>query len=83
MCRKKCSAFHPDAKQKVLELPSTLLGLERWNPLTQDTITAIYNMTKHRQTVSMLLKGKDLITGRHLAGKIIELAPYEFKWVLK
>ena len=81
--RKKQAAFHPNAKQEILELGNELFGLFRASD--SQTIVLVCNLTN--QTRSFELgevfdeMNYDLITGKSFNKK--ELAPYQCVWLTK
>ena len=57
--RRQQPAFHPDARQRILDLGAGLFGLARQSPDNGQTITAIYNFTStENATPAALLHGK-------------------------
>ena len=81
--RKKQAAFHPNAKQEILELGNELFGLLRTSD--SQTIVLVCNLTNQTRSFEL---GKvfdemnyDLITGKSFNKK--ELAPYQCVWLTK
>lgn len=84
--RKKCSAFHPAATQKVINFGDEVFAFTRINSETGQTIHCISNVTGSEviigQVVSGGKKAYDLISDEELrsSGQIV-LKPYQTKWI--
>lgn len=75
--RKQQPAFHPNAKQEILDLGKNILGIKR---TTQNqTITVIANLTNKIQKTDYA--GFDLITNTEISTK--ELLPYQCLWLIQ
>ena len=83
-------AFHPNATQFTLHLPSELFGFWRQSIDRSQSIFSISNITDQEQELSFhninLISGeewKDLISGYHLkdAGDKMILQPYQSVWI--
>lgn len=80
--RKKQEAFHPNAKQEILNLGERLFGLLR----TSDEgrrIVVIANITAHNKTVTLPPKYKDYnfdLISNKIVGHL-ELSPYQCLWL--
>jgi len=65
--RKKCSAFHPACKQKILDLGPRLFAFIRYNEDTDERIYCVSNLSGTQQKTPPLIskakKGQDLLTG--------------------
>lgn len=81
--RKKQAAFHPNAKQEILDLGNELFGLVRTSD--SQTVTLICNLTD--QNISFELEegfgelNYDLISAKNIDKK--ELKPYQCLWLTK
>lgn len=74
-------AFHPNGGQEVLFLNKSVFSLVRTSPDRKETVIALHNLSKRRQTVN-LEEGLyyDLIS-RKECGKNVELEPYQVRWL--
>jgi sucrose phosphorylase len=84
--RASCSAFHPSAEQRILELGSNFFVVHRRNQTTRDEVIALHNVTDTYRTVSVsgigIKKGcTDIITGETF-DDIISVGPYAFRWLV-
>ena len=78
------SAFHPDARQRVLKSDERLLAVERHNAMTGETVLAVCNVSD--QTVPMECekwRNRKTILGNPSgrSSDIMELPPYEVVWL--
>lgn len=78
--RKKQSAFHPNAKQEIIDLGNELFGLVRKS--NKQTIILIANLTPENRSVE-LPEGFsiDLISNSEVTSK--ELKPYQCLWLVE
>lgn len=92
LLRIRCNqpAFHPNAAQHIMHLSSNLLGFHRHDPVSGQKIFAIYNMSRHKQDLSVydlnlssLGRWTNLVNGECYfdPSEHIALAPYEFVWL--
>ena len=81
--RKKQAAFHPNAKQEILNLGNHLFGLIRTSKNKKQIIILIVNLTHEEQSFSLPEKLKnfdfDLIRNRKIDHHILK--PYQFLWI--
>ena len=94
LIRKKHSAFHPSAQQRVLELGPSVFGLLRKTP-DNEAILCITNVTSRTLQISIRMADFDLpvnliwtdqLTGKPFqVGDILrcELSPYQSRWLKK
>jgi sucrose phosphorylase len=85
--RKKCSAFHPNAIQKLLPLNSQVLAFIRYSPTAQEELLCVFNLTSQRvELYDPVFNGNrnDLISGQvwsTLSG-YINLTAYQALWLV-
>jgi len=77
-------AFHPKAGFEILDAGTRVFAIRRH--CDEQEIVAFTNITPRPQTVSLQgedtgIYGKDLLTGKEMAGGPIELQPYQVLWV--
>lgn len=80
--RARCPAFHPDAKQDVLDLGSQCLALRR-TAADGSTLVALHNLTAQPIRVNLpelAHARKDLLSPR--SRHFDELAPYQCRWLI-
>ncbi|OGK19405.1 hypothetical protein A2866_01695 [Candidatus Roizmanbacteria bacterium RIFCSPHIGHO2_01_FULL_39_8] len=65
--RKNFSAFHPNAKQEILDLDKRILAILRTNDETKEQILCLHNVSKDKVQVAC-------------EGRTFSLKPYEFIW---
>lgn len=78
--RKKQPAFHPEAKQEILDLGKNLFGLKR-QAENGDTIVLIANLSLSIQNYSNVENDFDLITVKKLTTQTLN--PYQCVWLKK
>ena len=90
--RQSTPAFHPNATQFTLQLPSTFFGVWRQSMDRRDNLFALTNMTEQTRYLSLgqlnLVVGdtwQDLLSDEHLVqGQTeLEFAPYQTRWVAR
>lgn len=78
--------FHPDAGQRVLDTPASLLAIERGPLADGRRLLAIYNVTDKRQPLALpeLAEGDwyDLLEGAPCDTPPQELRPYRSLWLI-
>ena len=88
--RSQQSAFHPNATQFTLHLGYEIFGFWRQSTDRKQSIFCIYNISDHKQTISLSdinLIGTehwwDLISGKALTGlsDSMDLEPYQALWI--
>jgi sucrose phosphorylase len=84
--RRRLAAFHPEARQRVLELPPGLFGVERTSLDGGQRVLALHNCSGSTVEVPAALLGSgawsDRLADRPLrAGAVLALAPYEAVWL--
>jgi glycosidase len=91
--RREQSAFHPDAKQMVLDLGYDLLAVQRTSLDSQEQIIALHNFTPFTKPIAVAELGlspsnhnqwHNLISGksRRIVEGTITLNPYEACWFI-
>jgi len=75
------SAFHPNARQEVLDLGPAVFAVRRHNLQTGQTITAIHNVTPHAITGTVPEARVDILTGEQITTAPVPLAPYQVRWL--
>ena len=76
--RRKISAFHPEARQEILELESPLLGIIRGEGASSVEIIANLGFTEARCNIPELRF--DLITSQEIHGELL-IAPGDVLWL--
>lgn len=82
--RRQHPAFHPGGSQRAFEQgDGRILGVERVSPDGGERITALFNVSGERGTVSLEdgARFTDLLTGESLSSDI-DLAAYQVRWLL-
>ncbi len=86
--RAEQKAFHPDAKQEVMELPDTLFGVRRIAD-NGERVAAVSNVTGKTRSIPLKQldpelatekKVHDLITGQQMNGNVL-LEPWQTCWL--
>lgn len=75
------SAFHPNARQEILDLGPAIFAVRRHNLQTGQTITAVHNVTSHAIAVTVPEARIDILTGEQLTTAPVTLAPYQVRWL--
>ena len=75
------SAFHPNARQEILDLGPAVLAVRRHNLQTGQTITAVHNVTTRSVTVNVPEARVDLLTGEQFTTAPVLFAPYQVRWL--
>ena len=74
------SAFSPFAHQRVLDFSPKLFAIERYNPLTNEKIIAMINVTDKEVKLQKPISGIDLLSsGENRA--IMRMEPYQVAWI--
>ncbi len=87
--RKKHKAFHPDGKQRIINLGNKLFAVERTSPDNQEVIIAIFNMTAKRVEVDgekffvNSSNGIDVLSENEKITKKSKIifTPYQVRWI--
>lgn len=79
--RRQQSAFHPDARQKILDLGPELFVVRRSNIFTDETITALHNVSGGEVRARLEAGGWDVINGEMAEAGEIRMAPYQVRWI--
>ena len=77
--RKNQAAFHPNAKQEILDLGKELFGLKR-TAENGEEIILIANLSPSKQSISAYISLFDLISGKTSDDKLL---PYQCVWLIK
>ncbi|QGY42465.1 alpha-amylase [Maribellus comscasis] len=81
--RKRQKAFHPNAKQEILEMGNHLLALARISKNKKQTIVLVANLTDKEQSFTLSEQFKlctfDLIENKKISQK--SLKPYQCMWL--
>jgi sucrose phosphorylase len=81
--RREHAAFHPEGRQRVLDLDPRLFSVERESPNGAETILAVINLCAERVSISPPFNGRrDLVSGRNFGGEI-GVEPYGVLWLIK
>lgn len=83
--RKTVSAFHPDAKQEIMDLGNALFAFKR-NSRSGERVYVLNNITNKEVSVGLPEKGsfKDLLHGKEFGTESkIQIKPYESLWIYK
>ncbi len=74
-------AFRPDAPQRVLETPPSILAIERGSSET-GRVQCLVNVAANPRSTPAPASGTDLLSGRQAAaGDPLTLQPYEVMWL--
>lgn len=84
--RARQTAFHPDARQEILDLGTELFAVSRYNQNTGQRIVALHNITNRRITLLGEAAGIkagsiDTLSGEVSDGRTVSLAPYQTCWI--
>ena len=83
--RRRESAFHPSARQEVLDLGPEIFALRRHNQKTGGAVVALHNVTGSTQEVATEGPAngemRDLLTGERFGGETVELGAYQVRWM--
>jgi len=80
--RTQSAAFHPLAKQMVLDLSSSVFALERITRDGAERILALHNVTGNRVSLQLDFEGAvDLLTDEPLASGDVTLEGYQVAWL--
>ena len=71
-------AFHPNAKQTVLNLDRRIFALERG--ISDDKIVVLINISKEHVLADMPFQGIDIISGEQI-GERFNMKPYQIVWM--
>ena len=78
-------AFHPMGGQRVLDCGMNVFGVERSSPDGVHHVIALHNVTGETAAVTLdagaAKPHRDLLSGDRVDGNILELAPYQMKWL--
>ena len=84
--RAQYTAFHPDSPQQIHEYGAAFFVIHRQSCINNEQIMIIANITGENQILKKeYIPGKlpkDLITGESLDSSVMELNPYQVRWVL-
>ena len=78
--RRAHPAFSPQAGQRVFDMGKSLFAMERYDPLTEDKITCVFNISNQTQVVKLAIEGKDLIADVPFDGQT-RLQPWQVVWI--
>lgn len=82
--RRDQPAFHPDTPQQVLDLPESCFGVRRESRPGGQCIDVVANLTDLPQQVHIDgVSGEDLLAGEGIREGLIELAPWQVRWIAR
>lgn len=85
--RRAQAAFHPEARQRVLNISSTVFGVWRESQFMEQKVLALNNLSVDKQTVDVShwldkpQQWRDLISGLTLNSDQLILQPYQSVWL--
>ncbi len=74
-------AFHPDARQEVLDCGPGVFAVRRWSLERGREVLAIHNVTAAIVCINVCDAGLDLISGLPVEAGSLNLAPYQISWI--
>jgi len=83
--RRKQAAFHPKATFEILDAGPNVFAIRRF--CDEQKIVALTNISDRRQSIDPKAINlpdpcMDLLSGETVRGKIVELEPYQYRWLV-
>jgi glycosidase len=80
--RSSSSAFHPHGRQTLLDLHSSVFGLIRESPDDLTRVLCLHNVSSAPASLTIPFElGRDLLNKEIMTGSLINLQPYQARWI--